>query len=145
MQFLSLAKIAAGLAIAGGVLTACVVVEEGPGMRPPPPLGPPDRGEICTREYAPVCGERRGERQTFGNACIAQAEGFRIRHPGECRREGGWQQPPQMACTQEYRPVCAERRGQTRTFGNACSAESEGYNVIRPGECRGSGGGNRWR
>ena len=135
MQFLSIAKIAAGLAVAGTVLAACVVVEESPGMRPPPP---PGRGEICTREYAPVCGERRGDRQTFGNACVARAEGFRVVSRGECRRE---RPPPRMACTQEFRPVCAERRGDVRTFGNRCTAEAEGYRVIRPGECRGGG----WR
>lgn len=144
MHFAGFAKVASVVSVAGTILASCVVVEEGPGMRPPPPLGPPPgRGEICTREYAPVCGERRGERQTFGNGCVANAEGFRIVHPGECRRETGWQREPQ-ACTREYRPVCAERRGERRTFGNACTAEAEGYQPIRPGEC-GERPGGRWR
>lgn len=142
MRFLSVAKLAAGLAFAGTLLAACVVVEESPGVRPPPP---PVRGEICTREYAPVCGEFRGRFQTFGNACVARAEGYNIVSRGECRAErprppiGGERPRPPMACTQEYRPVCAQRGGSTRTFGNECSARAEGYRVIRNGECGGHG------
>ncbi len=145
MRFLSVAKMAAGLSVAGTLLAACVVVEESPGYRPPPPP-PPVRGEVCTREYAPVCGEFRGRVQTFGNACVARAEGFNIVSRGECR---GGQRPrppisgerprPPMACTQEYRPVCAQRGGNTRTFGNECSARAEGYRVIQGGECGGRG------
>lgn len=154
MQFLSIAKVAIGMAAAAVILSACVA--DGPGMPPPhgrPPVEgpimrpppPPQSGPVCTREYAPVCGERRGQRQTFGNECVARAEGFRVVHPGECRR-GGSQRPP-VACTQEYRPVCAERRGEDRTFSNSCMAEAEGFRVIRPGECRPSGrpGGGRPR
>lgn len=147
MRFLSVAKLAAGLAFAGTILAACVVVEESPGVRPPPP---PVRGEICTREYAPVCGEYRGRLQTFGNACVARAEGYNIVSRGECRAErprppirgerprppAGSERPrPSMACTQEYRPVCGQGAGGIRTFGNECSARAEGYRVIRNGEC----------
>ncbi|MEZ2130554.1 MULTISPECIES: Kazal-type serine protease inhibitor domain-containing protein [unclassified Sinorhizobium] len=56
--------------------------------RPEPPTRPrPPRPEpaICTMEYDPVCGQRGGRMQTFSNACRAEAEGFRIAHPGECR------------------------------------------------------------
>ncbi|MEO3384802.1 protease inhibitor [Mesorhizobium sp. CAU 1741] len=168
MQFLSVAKIAAGLAITGTILAACVVVEESPGMRPPPPPG--RGGGICTREYAPVCGEYRGRFQTFGNACVARSEGYSIVSRGECRGERprpprGNERPrprpefgndrprppirgerprppvererprPQVACTQDYRPVCAQRDSDVRTFGNECSAAAEGYRMIRPGEC----------
>ncbi|TYR29695.1 hypothetical protein FY036_22895 [Mesorhizobium microcysteis] len=140
MRFLSFAKMSAALAVVATVLAACVVVEEGPGPRPPRPDRPP---EMCTREYAPVCGERRGERQTFGNACMARADGFRIVGQGECRRE----RPPQQqtACPMIYQPVCGERRGERRTFGNSCSAGAEGFRVVGQGECRGDGrpGGGR--
>ena len=138
MQYMFIAKAVGGLAVAAGILSACVVVEPGPGMRPPAGPG----GGICTREYAPVCGERRGDRQTFGNACVANSEGFRVLHAGECRR-GGPPPGPQRICTQEYRPVCAERGRSVRTFGNACVAESEGYRVVRAGECR-PGAGSPW-
>lgn len=36
-------------------------------------------GEICTFEYAPVCGV---DEITYGNACMAQ--GVEIAHDGEC-------------------------------------------------------------
>lgn len=135
MRFLSLAKAAAGLAFVAAVLAACtVVVEDGPSGPPPRPDGP----SFCTREYDPVCAERGRDRRTFGNACMARADGYRIVDRGECRRGGGGR--PQ-ACTFEYRPVCAQRGNDRRTFGNACQADVEGYRVIREGECRGPGAG----
>lgn len=143
MQFHSFARMAAAVAVTATVLAACTVVveDDGPGYRPPRPDGP----RICTREYDPVCGQRGGERRTFGNACMAQADGYRIVSPGECRRGSEWNRPPQQACTLEYRPVCGERRGLSRTFGNACSAEAEGFRVVHPGECRGGGRPGGWR
>lgn len=123
--------------LSSGILAACtaVVVEE----RPPSPR--PDRPQFCTMQYDPVCGERRGDRQTFGNACEADRAGYRIIHPGECRRPG-WGGPdrpgrpdrPQF-CTREYAPVCAVNRGERATFGNACEAEAAGYRIIRDGRC----------
>ena len=40
-------------------------------------------------------------------------------------------------CTMEYRPVCAWRRGRSKTYSNACHAERSGARVIHRGECRG--------
>jgi hypothetical protein len=83
----------AGLSIVvlAGLSVACVM-EEGP--RPlPPQTGTP---AACTFEYAPVCGESRGQRETYGNACMARAESARIVHDGECRRDGGGPRPPQV-------------------------------------------------
>lgn len=141
MQLLSLAKITAGAAVVATVLAACtVVVEEGPGYRPPPPR--PDRPAMCTREYAPVCGQRGNDRRTFGNACMARVDGYRVVSGGECRRGGGsgWGsggggRPPARACTREYAPVCARRDGVVRTFGNACEAEAARHRIIRRGAC----------
>lgn len=134
MRLFSFAWISAGMVAIAAVLAACVVVEEGPRPWPPSSGGP----DMCTYEYDPVCGQRGGNRQTFGNACLARAEGYRIVAQGECRRGGG--QPPQ-ACTMDYRPVCAERGRDRRTFSNACMARADGYGVIHEGECRRGGGG----
>ncbi len=150
MRFLSFAKIAAAMAVVATVLAACVVVEDGPrpGPRPMPPRG---EGGMCTREYVPVCGQRGDDRRTFGNSCMARAEGYRIIDQGECRRGGGgggggWNRPPQQACTMDYRPVCGQRGGDRQTFSNACQAEAGGYRVVSQGECRrgGSAGGGNW-
>ncbi len=118
-------------------LTSCtVVVDEpapGPGVYPPPP-GP--RPGICTREYRPVCAVRPGERQTFPNACAAEAQGFRIVNSGECRpiRPPQYDEGP-VACPQNYRPVCARQGNLLRTFPNECQAEGSGFRVIDDGEC----------
>lgn len=123
------------------ILASCtVVVDEGPD-RPRPPR--PDRPQICTQQYAPVCARDGRRERTFPNACTARASGARILHPGQCRaqsdrpdRPGRPDRPerPQF-CTREYSPVCARRGGSVRTFGNACTARAEGYRVMRPGTC----------
>jgi hypothetical protein len=43
-----------------------------------------DPPALCTREYDPVCATRGKGRKTFGNACEAQAAGYRIVHGGRC-------------------------------------------------------------
>lgn len=142
---------------AAGILASCVVVDDGPGQRPPRPGPGPGGPVMCTQQYDPVCGERRGEQQTFGNSCVAGAEGYRVVHRGECRRSGsgnpggpggGWDRPGRpgapgwdrpgsqpQACTREYRPVCAVQGNRQQTFGNACEAESAGWRIRRSGQC----------
>ncbi|WP_420962630.1 Kazal-type serine protease inhibitor family protein [Brucella sp. IR073] len=134
------------------LLAGCAVAEDGgrPGPRPGGPV-------MCPMIYAPVCGERGGVRQTFGNACQAGAKGFRVVRKGECgtrRSSSGipkWPAiagpgpvlPPQLRrparpsfCTEEYAPVCARRGRSVKTFPNACFAKREGYRVLRRGACR---------
>lgn len=122
------------LLFAAFTLLSCTVSVDEP-QRPPRPGPQPD---FCTRQYDPVCAERRGDRQTFGNACLAEAEGYRIIRGGECRSGGG---QSTEACTREYAPVCARRGDDVRTFGNECEARVADYRVINSGECRGPGGG----
>ena len=101
----------------------------------PPPPGP--GAGFCTREYAPVCGARFGDRQTFPNACEADRAGYRIIRDGRCG--GGFDRPrPERPryCPSIYDPVCARRGGDRRTFGNSCEADRAGYDVIRGGTCR---------
>ncbi len=71
------------------LLSACVEggPPSGPGGYYPPPR--PDRGpQMCTMDYRPVCGERGGRLETFGNSCQASARGFRVVSSGECRGPG---------------------------------------------------------
>lgn len=46
--------------------------------------------------------------------------------------------PPNQsgACTMNYAPVCAVKRGQQRTFSNACLARSERWRIVREGPCQ---------
>lgn len=113
------------------LLAACtVVVDEGPGPRPPRP-GP----QFCTRQYEPVCARRGGDRQTFANACLADRAGYRIVRDGPCRDGGGGGGGEQTFCTREYAPVCARRHGEVRTFPNACEARAADYRIVGDGPC----------
>ena len=48
-----------------------------------PPTQPPLKF-ACTREYKPVCGEKDGKVQTFGNRCMAEAQDFTVKSEGPC-------------------------------------------------------------
>lgn len=50
----------------------------------PPPRRPEGRPEICTQQFAPVCGELTGARKTYGNSCFAAAAGARVVTDGAC-------------------------------------------------------------
>lgn len=121
-----------------GLLGSCTVaVEEGgPGYhRPPPP-----EQRYCTREYEPVCARRGRDRQSFSNGCLAERAGYRIVSRGTCRGEFDRPDRPgrrPTVCTREYAPVCGQKRGRFRTFGNACEARAADYRVVSRGSCRG--------
>ncbi len=38
-------------------------------------------------------------------------------------------------CSRDYRPVCARRGEERRTFANACLADRAGYRILGAGEC----------
>lgn len=44
------------------------------------------RPEMCTEEYAPVCG---CDDKTYSNACAAAREGISVGRPGECEAQPG--------------------------------------------------------
>ena len=131
------ARIAAFAFAAMALLSACTVVVEEP--RPVPPPGP--QPGFCTREYAPVCARRGDDRRTFNNGCLAEAAGYRILRPGECRGDGGGGVVIDRSCPRQLDPVCARRGNDTRTFVNSCRADEAGFRIISQGECRGDGGG----
>ncbi len=113
--------------------------------RPPPPPRPAGP-QMCTMNYAPVCGQRGARVQTFTNACQARAANFTVISRGQCRRQPGITVRPQRPaprpaqpggiCTREYRPVCGQRGSQVRTFPNACEAGNSGFRIISQGACR---------
>lgn len=143
--------------LAGVMFLAGCVAEGGPDYRPPVRPGP-SQPQMCPMIYAPVCGERGSSRKTFGNACQARADGYRIVGNGQCRSRpvtgpgSGWggERPgppphqgnrpgrpgPVAACTREYMPVCARRGNAKQTFPNRCEAERAGYRITNGGQCR---------
>ncbi|WP_094540032.1 Kazal-type serine protease inhibitor family protein [Brucella grignonensis] len=140
--------------IASAIFLAGCVAEGGPDYRPP--VRPaPSQPQMCPMIYAPVCGERGHSRKTFGNACQARADGYRIVGNGQCSSrpgaDAGWGggrpgRPPHQgnrpgrpgagACTREYMPVCARRGNDRQTFPNRCEAERAGYRITDGGQCR---------
>jgi hypothetical protein len=130
-------RLGAAVLLLGVLLSACVV-EEVSGPVPGP--FPPGQPQICGQEYAPVCARRGGRRQSFVNACRAEAAGFLVIGRGECGQVGGGGFDEPRFCTFEYAPVCAARHGDVRTFSNSCEAENAGYRIIADGQCRESGG-----
>ena len=139
-------------ALAGALLLAGCVAEGGGNYRPPLRPGP-SQPQICPMNYAPVCAQRGSSRKTFSNSCQARAGGYRVVSNGRCesRPGAGWGgagsvRPPHQsnrpgrpgarACTREYRPVCARRGNDRRSFSNRCEAERAGYRITSGGQCR---------
>ncbi|RFC67514.1 MULTISPECIES: Kazal-type serine protease inhibitor domain-containing protein [Mesorhizobium] len=127
--------------ILSGLMLASCVVETVPRPGPPRPM-PPAGPVMCTREYAPVCGRRGGDFRTFGNSCMARADGYRVVDRGPCRTAPPPMRPPRprpepapAMCPMIYAPVCAGRGGMARTFGNECQARAQGFRVLQAGPC----------
>lgn len=124
MTFFALYRLLSVVALAVLAGSCTVAVEQGPLPQP----------QYCTREYAPVCAVRGGDRQTFANGCRARQAGYRVVRRGECHGQFEGGRKPVM-CTMEYRPVCARRGNKLRTFANACGARAENFRIVGNGAC----------
>lgn len=105
---------------------------------------PQPEERVCSRQFDPVCARRGERRETFPNSCLAEEAGYRVVRGGECRDDaddsGGRNESDGRdgsggACTREYRPVCARRGSNERTFGNECEARSADYRIVSDGPC----------
>lgn len=41
--------------------------------------------QVCTEQYAPVCGQIGTSSKTYSNACFAKAAGAKVTADGECK------------------------------------------------------------
>lgn len=103
-----------------------------------PAVTPPAFNFQCTHASKPACAiDLDGLKRTFSNVCNAEAENHSILYEGACKPNpiiGS--DANSMICSAEFKPVCAEKNNQNRTFRNACEAVREKFKVLSQAPCR---------
>lgn len=114
---------------------------------------------ICPNLWEPVCSAEVqyitcftepcpiGVYKTFPNRCVSDNAPALFQQTGECGHLEGLPYYEEIACTEEYNPVCAARINpeacliapcpvqQYRTYDNSCFARQASARRIRRGEC----------
>lgn len=67
-----------------------------------------------------------------GNQCVETTTGPRCVPHAQPPNSTPWED---RTCPANYDPVCAQKDGYKRTFGNRCEANRSGYTVLGHGEC----------
>lgn len=87
----------------------------------------------CRASDMPVCGVRADGPKSYGNACLARADGARMVHPGQCEP---------LLCggigVLDSHPMCGRDplNHQMITYPNKCAAEHAAANWLYDGPCR---------
>lgn len=88
--------------------------------------------KICSDLWLPVCATKDGAQKTYGNQCMAKADGATNIKPGACEDP----EPKQQTfCPLVVLPVCAKKDGEERSYTNACFALANQATIIHKGKC----------